>query len=315
MFTFGKNFIAGEDANGSPLYFGSGFCLSSDEKPTDGIANGSKVREMDTGKDYRFDLSSAEWIEQPSGGGGGSAPAPYTDEPQMDGATSAGSSANYARGDHRHPSDTAKQNTALASAVTIGGQTYTTVESAIAALAAAQATDGVPIGEIVLHSGTTAPSAKYLVCDGTAVNIADYPALAQFFADNYGSANYFGGDGTTTFAVPDWRGEFFRAAGTNSRTGQGDGAAVGVHQDSTEIPALSINVNNKTLYTNANGGNYSTQSQHFITQQSVDAWVSDGSTGGFTASVTEYVSGGNGIAAFRARPTNTSLLACIKALP
>lgn len=253
--------------------------------------------------------------ETGGGGGGGSSPSPSSYDPQMDGIASAGISAQYARGDHRHPSDIAKQNTALASAVTIAGQTYTTVEDAIQALAAAQEVDGVPIGEIVLHSGTTAPSAKYLVCDGTTVNIADYPALAQFFADNYGATNYFGGDGTTTFAVPDWRGEFFRAAGTNSHTGQGNGAAVGEHQDSTEIPAPSIHINTRLMYTNANGGNYVDGQNRFITQKSVDAWVNDGSAGGFSVSMAEYSTGTNGTVAFRARPTNTSLLACIKALP
>lgn len=42
------------------------------------------------------------------GGGGGEGPEPYTDSPAMDGTASAGSSANYARGDHVHPTDTSR---------------------------------------------------------------------------------------------------------------------------------------------------------------------------------------------------------------
>ena len=39
-----------------------GFCLSSDTPPTDGIATGSKMTEVDTGVVYLFDEVSGEWI-------------------------------------------------------------------------------------------------------------------------------------------------------------------------------------------------------------------------------------------------------------
>ena len=38
-------------------------CLSTDTKPTTGIANGSVCLEMDTGKIYLFDEANAEWLE------------------------------------------------------------------------------------------------------------------------------------------------------------------------------------------------------------------------------------------------------------
>ena len=38
-------------------------CKSTDEKPTDGIANGSMCLEMDTGKFYAFDAAGEVWIE------------------------------------------------------------------------------------------------------------------------------------------------------------------------------------------------------------------------------------------------------------
>lgn len=46
------------------VYAGSGRCLSTDTKPTDGqIANGSDAIEMDTSKIYFFDEDNATWKE------------------------------------------------------------------------------------------------------------------------------------------------------------------------------------------------------------------------------------------------------------
>lgn len=36
-------------------------CLSTDTKPTDGIANGSLCLEMDTGDFYGFDADAGDW--------------------------------------------------------------------------------------------------------------------------------------------------------------------------------------------------------------------------------------------------------------
>ena len=38
-------------------------CLSTDEKPTDGIANGSLCLEMDTGKIFMFNEAGSAWVE------------------------------------------------------------------------------------------------------------------------------------------------------------------------------------------------------------------------------------------------------------
>ena len=38
-------------------------CLSTDSKPTTGIANGSMCIEMDTGKIYAFNEAGSAWIE------------------------------------------------------------------------------------------------------------------------------------------------------------------------------------------------------------------------------------------------------------
>lgn len=44
-----------------------GYCLSTDEKPVDGMANGSWLYEIDTGTFYCFDEENKKWW--PLGGG------------------------------------------------------------------------------------------------------------------------------------------------------------------------------------------------------------------------------------------------------
>lgn len=166
--------------------------------------------------------------------------------------------------------------------------------------------DSTPVGTVIYYAGKTAPGG-YLACDGSVYNIADYPALAAFFAENYDAANYWGGDGETTFAVPDWQGEFFRASGTNSREHQGSGAAVGVHQDATEHMHVTIDPSDKTVgfeYTDSHGSTY----PQSINNDAITA-TRDGV---YVASVRRVVSKMSTAAYYAARPTNTSLLVCIK---
>lgn len=105
----------------------------------------------------------------------------------------------------------------------------TTVSDAIDVLY--ENVDYTPVGTVSAFMGTTVPN-KYLLCNGATYNISDYPKLAEHIKKDFGSYNKFGGNGTTTFAVPDLRGEFLRGAGTAGRN-SGTGAAVGTHQDGT----------------------------------------------------------------------------------
>lgn len=58
-----------------------GECLSTDTKPTEGIANGSCLIEMDTNKAYMFDEAGETWRNLSSSGGGGSSlPAVTSDD-------------------------------------------------------------------------------------------------------------------------------------------------------------------------------------------------------------------------------------------
>lgn len=67
--------------------------------------------------------------------------------------------------------------------------------------------ESAPIGSLTYFLGTEAPDG-YLACDGAVHNIADYPDLASFIETQFQTKNHFGGDGETTFAVPDMRGRF-----------------------------------------------------------------------------------------------------------
>lgn len=149
-----------------------------------------------------------------------------------------------------------------------------------------------PVGTVISVMGKTAP-ANYLPCDGRVVNISDYPELADYFKEQFGSSNYFGGDGTTTFGIVDLSGEFLRGAGTNSHTNQGSGGEVGEHQDATEIPDVK-GVNNTIVGSKG------------ATKKYDKAWT-DGTTNTITASGS---SSGSGYS-FATRPTNTSVLFCI----
>lgn len=93
--------------------------------------------------------------------------------------------------------------------------------------------DGTPIGTIISFMGLTAPT-DYLICDGSLYNISDYPDLAAFFREQFGSETYFGDDGEGTFAVPDMRNLFLRGyRGEADEQLSGD---VGKKQEGTVFP-------------------------------------------------------------------------------
>jgi len=104
-----------------------------------------------------------------------------------------------------------------------------------------------PVGNIISYMGNSVPK-HHLACDGTEYAIGTYPELEAHIIKEFGSINYFGGDGTTTWAVPDLNGEFLRGTGTNSHTNQGSGANVGEHQDGTLIFGGGVASENNSFY-------------------------------------------------------------------
>ena len=161
-----------------------------------------------------------------------------------------------------------------------------------------------PIGEIIAFMGTTAPE-HYLACDGATYDIGTYPRLELFFTTQFGTVNHFGGDGTITFAVPDLRGEFLRGAGPNSRDRQGDGGPVGEHQNATEIPALTRGLSANIIWIGgAPSGNSGAMNS--------DATVTDGAHGYNSVNMINVSNSSTYPLSWSTRPTNTSVLYCIK---
>lgn len=104
-----------------------------------------------------------------------------------------------------------------------------------------------PIGTILAFGGSNVPTGWHL-CDGTALSRTTYKDLFDVIGTNFGV-----GDGSTTFNLPDLQGEFLRGAGTNSHSGQGNGGAVGVHQDATSMPYVgNISGSPEWAYINSN---------------------------------------------------------------
>jgi len=159
-----------------------------------------------------------------------------------------------------------------------------------------------PIGIINSYMGTVAPIG-WLICDGQTYNISDYPDLATHIASQFGSTNFFGGNGTTTFGVPDLRGEFLRGSGTNGHSGQGNGTTVGTHQDATEHVYFRTGAGNAI---NFSGKNTIREASKYDSSRQVSTNATySGSDGDNTSTTypTYYTS----------RPTNTSVLYIIKA--
>lgn len=170
--------------------------------------------------------------------------------------------------------------------------------------------EDTPVGHIIAHMGNNAPK-HYLICDGKEYNIVDYPYLAQHFEDEFGSINYFGGDGIVTFAVPDLRGEFLRGSGTAVRN-TGSGANVGEHQEPTEhlgvylstTPRFGVRMNPNSNHT------YYTSEEQMHYDKSIKK-----SNGYYSISGTGSSSTSNHAGIFTSRPTSTSVLYCIKYEP
>lgn len=92
---------------------------------------------------------------------------------------------------------------------------------------------GVPTGTLIMHAANTAPTG-YLKCNGAAVSRTTYAALFSAIGTTYGVGN-----GTTTFNLPDMRGEFprgwddGRGVDSGRAFGSAQAALVGEHDHAT----------------------------------------------------------------------------------
>jgi phage-related tail fiber protein len=144
----------------------------------------------------------------------------------------------------------------------------------------------VPAVSVIFHAASTAP-AGFLKANGAAVSRTTYAALFAALGTSYGA-----GEGTTTFNLPDLRGQFLR--GFDDGAGVDSGRVFG----SAQTDALQGHEHTQRW----SSGSYGT--------------TSGGSgltplSGATTGIVTDGVNGTPRTAA-ETRPKNIALLACIK---
>ena len=159
---------------------------------------------------------------------------------------------------------------------------------------------GSPVGTVISYMGTTAP-AGYLVCDGAVKNISDYPALARHFEDQFGSVSYFGGDGSTTFALPDMRNLFLRGYHGSAAALSGN---IGKKQEATDHLYSAGTTTSHNFPASDNAGRW--EPKNYDSRKAApyrgvfftDAW--DGTYN-------------NGYLSYTSRPVNMAVLYCIKA--
>ena len=163
--------------------------------------------------------------------------------------------------------------------------------------------DSTPVGTVISYMGTKAPE-HYMICDGAELNIADYPQLVQQLKCEFGAVNYFGGDGTITFALPDLRNQFLRGFHGAAAPLSND---IGVHQEPTAMPIYHWVPQGSYLdiYGDSSSGTYSAISnadQKLAPIGSIIRMGINGQQGGTTATTSFFTT----------RPTNAAVLYCIK---
>lgn len=130
------------------------------------------------------------------------------------------------------------------------------------------------IGEIKPWALSTIPSG-FVLCDGTIYNFTDYPDAGPLFGSLYG------GDGTTTFGVPDLRGITLRGTSGTLSLGQ-TGGSDSLTLSQAQLPAHTHPLQAGTTSTNG---------------QVSSATVTAGGTGYTTATVALSGGGGSGATA------------------
>lgn len=155
-------------------------------------------------------------------------------------------------------------------------------------------------GEIFHHAGSTPPLGA-LVCNGALISRTSYATLFAAIGTTYGP-----GDGTTTFQLPDLRGEFLR--GLDGGRGVDAGRSMGSAQ------ADAVKMHDHDLEVRTDGNAITTVSSGIAGAQGVMG-------GGSWARANQYTAksalAGSPVAAQLAsenRPRNIALLPCISYL-
>lgn len=146
--------------------------------------------------------------------------------------------------------------------------------------------EGDPIGSIVWYPVNSTPTG-FVKCNGAAISRSTYSALFAVVGTAYGS-----GDGSSTFNVPDFRGEFFR--GWDNGRGADSGRSINTSQGQ----AIECHNHRITLGSVENGGGRDCGCYPMIDNSTICGAGGNGVVSG---------SGGN-----ETRPKNYALLALIK---
>lgn len=130
------------------------------------------------GKFLTTDGSDMSWATVPT------PPSAYTSNPEMDGTASAGSSSNYAKGDHVHPTDTSRQAKITASGI-LKGNGSGTISAAVAGTDYQSPLTAGTDYQTPLVAGTdyqtplpsqSGNSGKFLTTDGSAMSWGSVPS-------------------------------------------------------------------------------------------------------------------------------------------
>ena len=166
-------------------------------------------------------------------------------------------------------------------------------------IAAIPAGDATPAGTVIYTARSTAPTG-YLKANGAAVSRTTYATLFAAIGTIYGA-----GDGSTTFNLPELRGEFVRGLDdgrgidTSRALGSAQAQSYQSHSHGITDPGHSHNVS-----VNASTANFGVQGN--------DLPVPIGSFTTYTTSTVQTDITVNNSGATETRPRNVALLACIK---
>ncbi len=143
------------------------------------------------------------------------------------------------------------------------------------------------IGEVILFAGNFAPKG-WAFCDGQLLPIAQYQALFSILGTTYG------GDGVTTFALPDLRGRVPVGVSDSTKLGRPGGAAT-TTLTPAQLPPHSHQAIAKVAATDASGNTASPDNALWALDKRVDGFYTGepGRTVAMAAdAVTVSVSGG-----------------------
>lgn len=133
------------------------------------------------------------------------------------------------------------------------------------------------VGEIRMWTSATAPD-KWMICDGTAVSRTTYADLFGVIGSTYG-----GGDGSTTFAIPNFKGRSPLGAGESAATGHTNhtlGQMAGEEKHTLSVAELA-----QHNHSASTSGKYSKSASSGSSTNRVDGSGSSSTTGPYTTTV------------------------------